>query len=57
MSQFLPTTSEYQHFLEVIKQQILHSKHTAIRSVNRELISLYYEIGKHITLKQKETNR
>ena len=56
MTTFL-ATPEYQHFIETLKQQISHAKHFAVRTVNSQLISLYYEIGKHIVLKQQETNR
>jgi hypothetical protein len=41
---FLPTTPEYQNFLDLLKQQIQHSRIVAIRGVNTTLITLYYEI-------------
>lgn len=53
---FLPSIPEYQHLIDTIRQQILYSKTQAIRTVNTELISLYYEIWKHIATKQQETN-
>ncbi|MDR0369595.1 MAG: hypothetical protein LBH96_03675 [Candidatus Peribacteria bacterium] len=52
-----PITPEYQNFLETLKQQILRARHTAVRSVNSQLIALYYEIGKMIVVKQEETKR
>lgn len=51
------TSPEYHHFIDTIKQQILQARYSAIRTVNIHLISLYYEIWKHITLKQQETQR
>ena len=57
MTTSFPITPEYHHFIETLKQQILHARHSAIKTVNIQLISLYYEIGKHITNKQQETNR
>ena len=57
MTTSFPITPEYHHFIETLKQQILRARHSAIKTVNTQLISLYYEIGKHITNKQQETNR
>ena len=39
-----------------IKQSILRAKNKAIRSVNSELINLYFSIGKQIVEKQKNSN-
>jgi len=45
---------EYISFLNEIKQRIIDSQYTALRAVNKELINLYWEIGKEIVDKQKE---
>ncbi len=47
------TNKDYLHFLETIKSRIQSARISAARSVNRELISLYWEIGKGIVAKQK----
>ena len=44
---------EYKIFLHEIKERILFSQHKAAIAVNRELISLYWEIGSRVHLKQK----
>ncbi len=45
---------EYISFLNDIKQRIIDSQYTALRAVNKELINLYWGIGKEIVEKQKE---
>jgi len=47
---------DYISFLNNIKQRIIDAQYTALRSVNKELINLYWEIGKGIVEKQKELN-
>ncbi|MCK4401633.1 DUF1016 family protein [bacterium] len=47
-------SKEYSHFLNEIKSRIITSRIQAIRSVNKELIELYWEIGKAITERQKK---
>lgn len=49
-------STEYQEFIESIKERILHARHRAVHAVNTELINLYYAIGKQICVAQKETN-
>jgi hypothetical protein len=56
-STFLPSVPEYQTFLILLKQKFQHAKMIAIRNVNTMLITLYYEIGKMIVVKQEETKR
>ncbi|MDO9538369.1 MAG: PDDEXK nuclease domain-containing protein [Thermoplasmata archaeon] len=49
------TKQEYIHFLEELKARIRTARAKAVLSVSRELISLYWDIGKRIVEKQKET--
>lgn len=41
-------------FVKEIKELIYKCQYEALKSVNRELINLYWEIGKEITNQQKE---
>jgi predicted nuclease of restriction endonuclease-like (RecB) superfamily len=52
MSNF-PDNPQYSDFVTSIKQKIKHAKNKVIVSVNRELIELYFEIGKSIIEKQE----
>jgi len=45
--------TEYKIFLLEIKEQIRKAQYIALRSVNRELIKLYWNIGKRIVENQK----
>lgn len=45
---------EYIKFLNEIKSRIVASRIQAIRSVNKELINLYWDIGKRIVERQKK---
>lgn len=45
---------DYKSFLNDIKSRITVSRIQAVRSVNRELILLYWEIGKMIVARQKK---
>jgi len=47
-------SKEYIYFLDEIKSRITSSRIQAIRSVNKELIKLYWEIGKAIIERQKK---
>lgn len=51
----LRTNSEYKAFVEEIKQRVRASQYAALRAVNNELINLYWDIGKSIVEKQKES--
>ncbi len=53
--QFL-ISKDYQAFINQIKQNVQLARNRAIRSVNSELIGLYYQIGRQIARKQKETS-
>ena len=44
--------SEFTDFVKDIKQKILSSQYEALKSVNKELIALYWDIGKSIVEKQ-----
>jgi predicted nuclease of restriction endonuclease-like (RecB) superfamily len=44
---------EYGKFLSQVKQRIQTSQYEALKSVNKELIDLYWDIGKLITTTQK----
>jgi predicted nuclease of restriction endonuclease-like (RecB) superfamily len=48
------TNREYVSFLNEIKSRIISARTQAIRSVNRELIRLYWDIGKSIVERQKK---
>ena len=42
-------SSEQKEFIKDIKEKIRQSQYSALKSVNKELINLYWEIGKSIT--------
>ncbi|MFH0758500.1 MAG: PDDEXK nuclease domain-containing protein [Bacteroidota bacterium] len=46
--------SDYQAFVKEIKEKIRESQYKALKAVNRELISLNWEIGRAIVEKQEE---
>ena len=45
--------ADFTNFVKDIKQKILASQYEALKAVNKELIGLYWDIGKNIVLKQK----
>ena len=45
--------TDFSNFVIEIKQKILSKQYEALKSVNRELISLYWDIGKSIVQKQE----
>lgn len=45
---------EYIQFLEELKKHVIQSRYQAARTVNKELIFLYYHIGSEILKRQKE---
>ena len=45
---------EYIEFVREIKQRIYKSQYDAMKSVNRELIDLYWNLGKKIVEKQDQ---
>lgn len=50
----LTTTEEYRQFILDLKTRVLTARVLAARSVNRDLILLYWDIGQAIAIKQKE---
>jgi len=44
--------TEFNTFVKDIKQKILSKQYEALKAVNKELISLYWDIGKSIVEKQ-----
>jgi len=53
MSKEIATTS-YHEFLKEIKQRIKLSQYEALKHVNKEMIQLYWDIGKKIVISQKK---
>ena len=49
----ISTKTQYVDFVVSIKQRILRSQYEALKSVNKELIALYWDIGKSIVEKQE----
>jgi len=52
----ITTDKEYKEFIQNLKLEVKQARLKAIRSINTELIQLYYSIGQKIVQKQKETN-
>jgi len=51
----VPTTDQhFTTFVKEIKTKILSSQYEALKTVNKELINLYWNIGKNIVQKQEE---
>ena len=47
-------TAEYRTFFKEIKERIHKAQYDALKSVNKELINLYWDIGKSIVAKQEK---
>jgi predicted nuclease of restriction endonuclease-like (RecB) superfamily len=47
-------TPEYQNFVATIKERIKEAQYAALRQVNRQLIELYWDIGKLIVERQQQ---
>src|SRR4030066_989028 len=47
-------TAEYRTFFKEIKERIHKAQYDAFKSVNKELINLYWDIGKSIVAKQEK---
>ncbi len=43
------STTDYTVAINSIKEAILHSQYQAVKLVNREMLSLYYGIGRYIS--------
>jgi predicted nuclease of restriction endonuclease-like (RecB) superfamily len=50
-----PLAPDYPVFLVALKERILQARTTAVKTVNRELVLLYWDIGQGIVEKQKKT--
>ena len=46
--------NEYKAFVTEVKAKVYQLQHEALRSVNRSLVNLYWEIGKSIVDKQEK---
>ena len=53
MADLTHTTEEYRALLEELKQRIRTAQLQALRKVNRELIALYWDVGRRITEMQE----
>ena len=47
-------TAEYKTFFKEIKERIYKAQYDALKAVNKELINLYWGIGKSIVAKQEK---
>ena len=47
-------TAEYKTFFKEIKERIYKAQYDALKAVNKELINLYWDIGKSIVAKQEK---
>lgn len=56
MSKILFHNAEYLSFLGDLKKKITAARTNTVRAINRDLLRLYWEIGKGIVEKQKEHN-
>ncbi len=52
--QIIDNNGEYLNFRDDIMQRIRSAQYDAMRAVNKEMISLYWDIGRQITDRQKE---
>jgi len=52
----ISSNKEYGQFLKEIKGRILNAQYSALKAVNKELISLYWDLGRMIIEKQKKYN-
>jgi predicted nuclease of restriction endonuclease-like (RecB) superfamily len=51
----LKMNSEYKAFIEEIKRRVRASQYAALKAVNKELISLYWDIGRSIVEQQNKS--
>lgn len=52
--QILDNNGDYLNFRDDIMRRIRSAQYDAMRAVNKEMISLYWDIGRQITERQKE---
>lgn len=50
-----PSLSDYRQFLAGVKNRVLDARIQAGRAINRELVQLYWDIGRGIVQKQRES--
>ena len=50
----METPVDYRNFFAEVKTRIRSAQYEALRAVNKELVSLYWDLGKMISEKQKE---
>ena len=50
----ITSDNSYVQFVQFIKERIRKSQYEALKAVNKELIALYWDIGKMIIERQKE---
>ena len=48
-----PATPDYAAFLAEVKERVIHARTSAVRAVNRDLVLLYWDIGRGILEKQQ----
>lgn len=51
----ISSNNDYKNFLVDLKQEIIQARNNSLKSVNKELINLYWNIWKSILEKQKES--
>lgn len=50
----VPTLPEYRRFIEDLKKRIVSARISAARAINRDLVLLYWDIGRGIVEKQRD---
>lgn len=51
-----PIADDYKHLLMEVQQRIRSAQYDALKAVNREMINLYWDIGKMIVTRQQNVN-
>ena len=51
-----PIADDYRHLLMEVQQRIRTAQYDALKAVNREMINLYWDIGKMIVTRQQNVN-
>ena len=51
---YMNAPKEYKDFIGSVKERIRNAQYAALKAVNKELVGLYWDIGKMISEKQKE---
>src|SRR5437773_1499147 len=47
-------SDEYKHLLQALKERVVQAQIAALKAVNRELIAVYWDIGRAIVEKQEQ---